>query len=584
MAQITYRANLSARSFPFLSQNWGRTVIVPQYDQNFNRQVQSPEDADKDVGIPQFYYCHNVMPMAQGLQSIGYIPVISEAPFTLSKFIQIFLIKDEQGNKAYVGVTDTNQLWIYTASSGVWTIKTAYSQLAGGLVTYAYVAGVTYIWLENVGCFQYDFGAEVFTGVVLQGLNVSLIRGITYAAGYLIAWSRPIIKTELIGGWTAGDTTFATTNTANVYLGQAVVTGGFPADTVIIAVVPGVSFTTSAPITVTGGPNKITLAGSAATIAWSSTILATDFVPSLVTGAGGGSVEAARGTITVCVPHQLGVLVYTDANIVAALYSGNARFPFNFREVVNSGGCGDLKLITYDSNSTAQYAYTTSGLQLVAPSGTQTTLPDLTDFISGFLFEDFDVNTQQFISTPLTTKMQKSLALVSDRYLVISYGIYELTHAIVYDIALKRFGKLKLTHTQCFQFDVPIPQVVEIPKQSLAFLASSGVVRIVDFSTTNPDGEGVLLLGKYQFIRPRWLQLDEINVENIQPTVVCTLKILSTYDGKSISNISDPYLVPQVGLNRQYFSRAIGLNHSLLFQGVFELTSLVLTFNPYSKR
>ena len=62
MSRITYRANLSAKSFPFLSQNWGRTIIVPQYDNTFNRQVTSSADVDADVGIPQIYYCHNVMP------------------------------------------------------------------------------------------------------------------------------------------------------------------------------------------------------------------------------------------------------------------------------------------------------------------------------------------------------------------------------------------------------------------------------------------------------------------------------------------------------------------------------------------
>ena len=72
MAQITYRANLSAKSFPFISDNWGRTVIVPQYDNTFNRELSSQEDSDRDVGIPQAYYMHNVMPTAQGFQSVGW--------------------------------------------------------------------------------------------------------------------------------------------------------------------------------------------------------------------------------------------------------------------------------------------------------------------------------------------------------------------------------------------------------------------------------------------------------------------------------------------------------------------------------
>lgn len=80
MAQITYRANLSAKSFPFLSENFGRSVMVGQYDNNFVRQVVSPEDQDKDIGIPQLYYCHNVMPASSGFQSVGYTGILPPIP------------------------------------------------------------------------------------------------------------------------------------------------------------------------------------------------------------------------------------------------------------------------------------------------------------------------------------------------------------------------------------------------------------------------------------------------------------------------------------------------------------------------
>ena len=76
MGQITYRANLSAKAFPFISDNWGRTVITAGPDNTFNRQVSSAEDLDRDAGIPQIYYCHNVMPFAQGFQSVSYLDVI----------------------------------------------------------------------------------------------------------------------------------------------------------------------------------------------------------------------------------------------------------------------------------------------------------------------------------------------------------------------------------------------------------------------------------------------------------------------------------------------------------------------------
>jgi hypothetical protein len=47
-------------------------VIVGGPDQNFIRQLYSPEDPDKDIGVPQIYYLHNVLPTSSGFASIGF--------------------------------------------------------------------------------------------------------------------------------------------------------------------------------------------------------------------------------------------------------------------------------------------------------------------------------------------------------------------------------------------------------------------------------------------------------------------------------------------------------------------------------
>jgi len=40
---------------------------------NFNRQVQSTEDTDKDRGIPQIFYGHNIVPTGQGFRVLDMI-------------------------------------------------------------------------------------------------------------------------------------------------------------------------------------------------------------------------------------------------------------------------------------------------------------------------------------------------------------------------------------------------------------------------------------------------------------------------------------------------------------------------------
>jgi hypothetical protein len=504
MSQVTYRANLSAKAFPFLSQNWGRTIIVPQYDNTFSRQLASQEDSDKDVGIPQIYYCHNVMPHQQGFQSIGYTTLINGIT---EVFSYIGLVRDVSDFKAYFAVSLSGKF--YTLESGIWTYKGTYGN-PGALITVAYMAGTTYIYVANYGCLKFDLFLRTFSSVTLTSLDSTQVLGITYSMGYLIAWTN----------------------------------------------------------------NQVS---------WSSTIDPTDFTPSLITGAGGGGVESARGGINLCFSHTQGFIVYTTSNAVAALYSGNAQYPFNYREIVGSGGLDSINQIAFDANSGNHYAYTTSGMQLISTTQTQTVLPELTDFIAGKLFEDYDEVTDTFYTLALSSTMQKQITAVSDRYLVVSYGISSLTHAVVYDLTNKRWGKLKIPHIMCFEYQISNPGVTEIPRQSIAFLQTDGTVKSVDFSITSANSNGVLCLGKYQFVRQRTLQLDEIHLENVPEGTSITLYDLAALDGKNSVKYY-PELLDSNGLYRRYGSRAVGINHSLVLRGSFSLVSLVLAFSIHAKR
>jgi hypothetical protein len=69
---VEIRGNLSSAYFPLVSQYHGRTVIVSGQDNNFNRQLYSSADNDKDIGIPQMYYGHNIMPTGTGFLSVGF--------------------------------------------------------------------------------------------------------------------------------------------------------------------------------------------------------------------------------------------------------------------------------------------------------------------------------------------------------------------------------------------------------------------------------------------------------------------------------------------------------------------------------
>lgn len=580
MAQITYRANLSAKSFPFISDNWGRTVIIPQYDNTFNRSIYSTEDSDKDVGIAQIYYAHNVMPGQQGFRSVGYTTILN--PSLGLTFKSIFVLKDSFGPKLYLGVTSTNTFYVNDGTIGnSWISKGVYP---AGLITTAFVSGTQYIYIAGYGCIKYDFLTNAFSPVTLTGLDTSVILGITGAFGYLIAWSTPF--GEAIGTLTLtiGSPVLVGLVVGDLHVGQSISGPGIPADSIVLSINPGVDVTISNNATVNGA-NNITFAAQSSAIAWSSTIDPTDFVPSLITGAGGGAVESAQGAITLCVPNTLGFIAYTANNAIAAIYTNNARFPFSFKEILSSGGLSSPNLIGLDANSGNHYVYTSSGFQLVSTAQAQTVFPELTDFIAGKLFEDYDETTKTFSRVTLAATMVKRINVISDRYLIISYGQTSLTHAIVYDIAQKRFGKLKIPHVATTEYQLPSTSITETPKQSIGFLQADGTLKVVDFGAYGANSSGVIALGKYQLVRARLLSLDSIAVENVYNTTTFDCQVLSALDGKNTVNFVPTKLTEgSVGTQIIYGCRAMGLNHSLVFSGNFYIESLVLQFNIHGKR
>jgi hypothetical protein len=232
------------------------------------------------------------------------------------------------------------------------------------------------------------------------------------------------------------------------------------------------------------GAKGYLIAWSASEVAWSSTIDPTDFVPSLTTNAGGGGVEGKLGEITFCAPHNLGFIVYTTANAVAAEYSGNPRFPFNFNAISGSGGCLNQDFLASDATEGNHWIYGTSGLQIVNTKVANVQFPAITDFVSNRTIEYYDKITKVITRKTITAPMVRKINLINNRYLVVSYGETELTHAIVYDTALKRFGKLASPHVDCFTWDYEEDR--DNAKESIGLLKKDGSVLVANTSWPPP--------------------------------------------------------------------------------------------------
>ena len=505
MAQTTFRANLTAAEYPFLSELQGRNVIVMNIDQNYSRQASSAKNKDRDIGIAQIYYMHNVIPTDAGVCSVAYGDIIGP-PDTDSLFTDIYKLRDVNEVVTYLAVTSSGKNYALSDFNIGWQRTTDLAPMPGKFVTVAHVNGQSYICYAGMGVYKYSIATNSLVLVNLTTLSVPTLMGICASNGYMIAWT----------------------------------------DTSVM---------------------------------WSSTIDPTDFTPSLVTGAGDTSIQQAKGKIVCCLPQNGGFVIYSKANAVSMVYTNNLQYPFNANEIIGCGGLSTPNLVAYDGNSTDHVAYTSSGLQDVSMSTATIMSPQATDFLAGSSFEDFDELTNVFTVSPLNAPMNKKVVVVANRYIVISYGRTTLTHALIYDIALARWGKFKIDHVDCFDYQYPSPEVVDTPKRSIGFLQANGTIKVVIMSYDTTGSYGVMVCGKYQIDRNHYIDLQEIHLESIKTGNQLKLAVLTSVDGKNNIRTTFPALVINDNTYRRYNCRTAGLNHSIVLSGAFHTHSLELKFS-----
>lgn len=192
MAYYTIRMNLLNATFPLLTELWGQTIIVPQYDQNYDRQIINASDSDRDKGVPQAFYMHNVTPTNNGYQSVAYndfAPAFGDG--TSQDFDAAFPIQTVDLAKV-VWVPAAGKNYIYSGTTASWT---SVNPIAPGvladdvLVTTAYLHAETYMFYAKNGCYKYTTSTASIDPVTLTSLTIANILGVCAANGYMIAWS-----------------------------------------------------------------------------------------------------------------------------------------------------------------------------------------------------------------------------------------------------------------------------------------------------------------------------------------------------------------------------------------------------------
>lgn len=538
MAVIRSRVNLTSAKFSLISRNQGQSVIVGQADLNYTPGLSANEDGlipQNDRGIPQIIYCENVMPFEEGLQAVRFgVRTVGPSNYPVRKIFQIY---DTSANSMVYfsvivsGVDQWKVLIYYDNGSGFAlqsVVPVALAGYIGGLVTVAYVNGQSYMYFEGATnpCRQYNRSTDVLTVVTLTNFAANLV---TAAKGIFAS-------NGYLCGW------------------------------------------------------------SATRVTWSSTVSVTDFLPSLATGAGVTGVQDAASEIMVCKAHSRGAIIYTRTNAVGMVYTNNKNFPWNFRDIAGAGGCETEPLMTrIEDEQEWHYAYTTYGLQKISPSSSKMFLPEVTDFLAGKLYEQYDAASNLFIYTQLTSgeAFFKKIAMVASRYLCISYGLVQnaFEFVLIIDVVTKRWGKIKFTHVEVFEWqELTLLAGRELPRQSIALLTQLGEIQSVDFAQFSTSASGILILGRYQYVRARNIQLQKVSSQNINhPGTLSSYSVKTgvSMDGQSIQRtITGTLLSPDllsVKTKVHGFENAVGLNHTLVIEGAFFLNSMTLEFNNHGR-
>lgn len=345
------------------------------------------------------------------------------------------------------------------------------------------------------------------------------------------------------------------------------------------------------------------------TIMWSSVINPLDMVPSLETGAGSEMISAQQGKITHCSEITGGFLIYTTSNIIAAVASGNIRYPWSFPPV--SGVAGAINSANIAANPTGlyHYVYTSAGIAKVSKTLGDLVLTEVSDFLAGKKLEDLD-GSNNIVQVASIAPLISKLTVIGGRHLVVSYGISSLTHAIVYDLELKRFGQLRIDHVDCFEYaalsatdttalkieelttsfdeiaasfnGLVISQVqsVSYNRRNIGFLQADGSIKLVNFEAVNPTG--LLFLGKYQLSRGRLSTLLSVELENCNGAA--TVTDLYSVDGKNQFGADVGTALNTDGELLVTGFRTTGLNHILRVAGVFRINSILLTMIAAGQR
>lgn len=307
-------------------------------------------------------------------------------------------------------------------------------------------------------------------------------------------------------------------------------------------------------------------------VSWSSPADPMDFTPSLVTGAGTATPSDLKGQIVECVQITNGFIIYTTKNAVSAIASGNTEYPWIFRHIAGSTGLRPTEDAVTDDIADSNIAWTVDGFKEISVKGTVPILPEIADFVAAHLMETYDAGTGLLTVTELAADLILQVHRTTGRYLIISYGITTMTHALIFDTALKRWGKLVVPNVEV----ASLPASHADAHNAICFIAPDGAVKQLLNNATATDAEGVAIFGRFTVTDTSVVTLQEVIVESPKPADIMELGVGVSYKGGLTQEALVKPAAVLDGTVRNYPMRLTGAAHYLHFNGMLNLTSLVV--------
>lgn len=323
-----------------------------------------------------------------------------------------------------------------------------------------------------------------------------------------------------------------------------------------------------------GSGNYLILVYADNSVKWSSLTNPLDFTPSAATGAGSQIPLDIRGNPLYASQISGGFLVHCTENVVAAVYTQNVAQPWIFREVKNSGGLvNGFDNVSREASTGFIYQYSTYGMQQLNLRDAETIHPSVSDYIIQHVVEEFDTVTNLLSITSRGPLIYSKVAFLGGRYLCISLGParYQYKTAVIFDVALKRWGKLKVDHSDIFA------RVEAGQDYALHVLKTTGAVDHVIIDGSAVADSGVLILGKYQLSRSAQLCSQELELEVLDASDDLDVFIATSYNGTTVGQILQMIEYASTDNYRKYQKQIEGENLTYIIKGSFMLATALLT-------